>query len=250
MRKPSCERMIVMLGLFLLHFGHAHCAWTGLTPRPPATIKHAAFELTGVAASDQRRKSLIALVTSSTGLVCNSFGFPPPVALAYTPDSDPLRESLYLMSRVQEATVQQERFATNSKLQEEMQRKMKLSLRLVDKSYRLLDQINYASQFVQPAEELVTATEAGYEAADALQGAIDFVNKDLGDGPVTDQQREFLIEAMQTTRNELFVFLKFMPTDRLAEARLRVEQENVDNRDEFAGSDDAGLFNPVKLPWK
>jgi hypothetical protein len=35
-------------------------------------------------------------------------------AVAYTPDSDPLRESLYLMSRVQEATVQQERFVNKA----------------------------------------------------------------------------------------------------------------------------------------
>ncbi len=71
-------------------------------------------------------------------------------ASAYTPDSDKLRESLYLISRVQEATVQQERFVTKATRQEDLKAKMKLTLKLVDKNYRLLDQINYASGFVSP----------------------------------------------------------------------------------------------------
>ena len=41
-----------------------------------------------------------------------------------------------------------------------------------------------------------------------------------------------------------------MPQEKLEQARLRIERENVDNRDEFDGPSDAGLYNPVKLPWK
>lgn len=184
------------------------------------------------------------------GTLHGSLSTPPTPALAYTPDSDQLRESLYLMSRVQEATVQQERFASRGKTQEELKKKMKLSLRLVDRSYRLLDQINYASQFVQPQDELITATMAGNEAVETLQSAIDFVNNDLKEGALTEEQRSFLMDAMKTTREELFVFLKYMPEDKLREARSRVEVENVDNREEFDGDKDAGVYNPVKLPWK
>jgi hypothetical protein len=188
-----------------------------------------------------------------------------PSALAYTPDADSLRESLYLMSRVQEATVQQERLVNNPNivLQEELKKKMTLSLRLVEKSYRVVDQINYASQFIIPRTpgddlDLVAATTAGYEAADALQSAIDFVKRDLSGSvsggstslPLKESQRAFLSESLQTTRQELFVFLSYMPQDKLRQARERVERENVDNRDEFDGPDDAGVYNPVKLPWK
>lgn len=172
-------------------------------------------------------------------------------AIAYTPDSDPLRESLYLISRAQEATVQQERFAKNGK-GVDIKQKMRFSLRLVEKSYRLLDQINYASQFVYPSSEIITATEAGNEAVDALQSAIDFAKNDLGpdETPLTDEQRAYLIECMQTTRIKLFTFVKYMPQQKLEEARLRIEKENVDNRNEFDGADDAGVYNPVELPWK
>jgi hypothetical protein len=174
----------------------------------------------------------------------------PSISNAYDPDSDKLRESLYLMSRVQEATVQQERLVNRNLTQEELKQKMKLSLRLVDRSYKLLDQINYSSQFVSPQDDIVTATEAGLEAVEALQSAIDFVNNDLKVGELKKEQKKYLIDALQTTREEIFVYVNYMPQGKLEEARLRIERENVDNRDEFDGPSDAGLYNPVKLPWK
>lgn len=178
------------------------------------------------------------------------------VVNAYTPDSDRLRESLYFISRVQEATVQQERLVRNQKLsQKELKTKMQLSLKLVERSYRLLDQINYASMFVDnPQDNLVIATEAGEEANEALNDAIQCVKNDLEfkDGPISPEQKELLISSLTETREKLFVFVKYMPQDKLNEARKRVEVENVDNREEFDGDIDpnAGVYNPVKLPWK
>jgi len=203
----------------------------------------------------QRRKFLLqtggilAILNSGDGFHCATR---PPSASAYTPDSDPLRESLYLMSRVQEASVQQQRLIANGKLQEELKTKMTLSLRLVERSYRLVDQINFASRFISSdnSEDLVIAVAAGNEAADALQSAIDYVREDLQSGPIGKDQKEFLTEAMIETREKLFVFLSYMPPQKLAEARIRVEEENVKNREEFDGDADAGVFNPVKLPWK
>jgi hypothetical protein len=246
---------MILLALVPLIITSAVNAWTGDVPASSVTTGHLLSKLdtttqrkTTVVSdrSDRRRALLFGMVS---GLTAVSSSKP---AVAYTPDSDKLRESLYLMSRVQEATVQQERFASNAVLQEELKKKLSLSLRLVDRSYRILDQINFASQYVEPASELVTATEAGYKAAEALQEAIDFVKSNaLGSGiNVTEEQRSFLVESMQTTRNELFTFLMYMPQDKLAEARHRVERENVDNREEFGGDENAGVYRPVKLPWK
>ena len=94
------------------------------------------------------------------------------------------------------------------------------------------------------------ATEAGLEAVEALQSAIDYVNNDLKVGTLKAEQKEYMIDALQTTRDQLFVYVKYMPQGKLEEARLRIERENVDNRDEFDGPSDAGVYNPVKLPWK
>jgi hypothetical protein len=145
-----------------------------------------------------------------------------PKALAYTPDSDPLRESLYLMSRVQEATVQQERFVNRATSQEALKIKMKLTLRLVEKNYRLLDQITFCSEYVAP-DKVVDATTAGYESAEALQNAIDYV-KELKSGPFEKGQKEYLTENLTECRERLFDFLSYMPQKKLEEARKRVEE--------------------------
>jgi hypothetical protein len=174
----------------------------------------------------------------------------PSSAAAYTRDSDMLRESLYLMSRVQEATIQQERFVSRSETQEALKQKMKLTLRLVEKNYLLLDQINFSSNFVQPQDDIITAVQAGNEAVESLQTAIDYVNNDLKVGALTNDQRDYLTSNLTNCREKLFVFLKYMPQDKLLQARERVEYENVKNREEYAGSSDDGLFNAVKLPWK
>ena len=130
---------------------------------------------------------------------------------------------------------------------------MKLTLRLVDRSYRLLDQINYISKFISP-QDVITATQAGNEAADSLQDAIDFVYGYQKDGDaMTSEQREFLVTALAETREKLFDFVAYLPDqEKLAQARKRVEDENKLNVEEFDPdlADDAGIFNPIELPWK
>lgn len=170
---------------------------------------------------------------------------------AYTPDPDPLKESLYLISRVQEATCLQERYI-NKKLPPI--RKMKLTLRLVDRSYRLLDQVNYISKFLDP-DSIVESVQAGNEAADSLQEAIDFVYayKEKDGEPMNLEQKDFLIAALTNTREKLFEFVSYLPDQsKLQEARKRVEDENKLNVDEFDPdlANDAGIYNPVELPWK
>jgi hypothetical protein len=121
----------------------------------------------------------------------------------------------------------------------------------VEKNYRLLDQITFASEYVVPSSSsVVDATTAGYEAAEALQNAIDYVNSNLGMGELRDGQREYLKANLRTCRERLFDFLAYMPREKLEDARRRVEEENIANRDEFDGDEDAGVYNPVALPWK
>jgi hypothetical protein len=191
-------------------------------------------------------------VVTASGMTMAAIAARPLPSLAYTPDPDKLQESLYLISRVQEATVQQERFVNNSQLQLELRNKMKLTLKLVEKNYLLVDQINYCSAFVQPADRLVEAVQAGNIAVDALDSAIDYVksNELAGTGPLRDDQKQFLSTALQDTRENLFVFLQYMPLAKVQAARRRIEEENVLNREEFSGDANAGVFNPVVLPWK
>ncbi|VEU43572.1 unnamed protein product [Pseudo-nitzschia multistriata] len=202
-----------------------------------------------------RRTALFNMAAAVVAASAGSATIPPLPSHAYTPDPDKLQESLYFVSRVQEATVQQERYIRknlggtgNGK---EVRAKLKLTLRLVDKNYKLLDQINYASAYVTPPDQLVEASAAGYEAVDALQGAIDFVANDSNWAGGNDADRaEVLTGFLRDCREQLLVFTESMPAEKLRNARYRVEDENVKNRDEFDGDEDAGVYNPVNLPWK
>lgn len=196
------------------------------------------------------RRTVSSFLSSTTGAVLSWLSLPH-VALAYTPDPDPLQESLYLISRVQEATVLQERYINRKSppLQ-----KMKLTLRLVDRSYRLLDQVNLVSKYITDTNDLVAATQVGNEAADRLQEAIDFVYGFKQDASaVTPTQKEFVTSALRDTREMLFAFVSYLPDQsKLMNARRRVEEENKLNVDEFDPdlANDAGIFDPIVLPWK
>ena len=171
-------------------------------------------------------------------------------ARAYEPDPDPLRESLYLICRVQEATCLQERYIQKKS---PPIRRMKLTLRLVDRSYRLLDQINYISKFI-PADDIVMAAQVGSEAAESLQDSLDFVFSYTKDGDsMTKEQKDFLLAALTETREKLFDFVAYLPDQKkVSEARSRVEEENKLNVEEFDPdlANDAGIYNPIELPWK
>ncbi len=122
--------------------------------------------------------------------------------------------------------MQQERYVTRASRQEDLKSKMKLTLKLVEKNYRILDQITYASEYVVSNTDVVEATSAGYEAAEALQNAIDYVNSDAGDGglgygPFVDGQKDYLISNLRLCRERLFDFLSYMPQEKLEGARKR-----------------------------
>jgi hypothetical protein len=145
---------------------------------------------------------------------------------------------------------------------------MKLTLLLIEKNYKLVDQIIYCSTFI-PSEHLVEATEAGNIAAQELQSAIDYVRNDLTvmsasasasssslatmtTAAITldSKQKQYLIDALTTTREQLCIFLDLLPQDKLEVARARIERENQLNMQEFDGDENAGVYNPVVLPWK
>lgn len=176
------------------------------------------------------RREYIKQILSSTSTSASAVAFLTSTTInsqpsnAYTPDQNPLRESLYLISRVQEATVQQERFVNRASQQDVLKNKMKLTLRLVEKNYKLLDQITLCANYVTPEDKVIEATTFGYEAAEALQTAIDYVNSELGSGDFKKDQKEYLISNLKESRERLFDFLDFMPKDELLAARKRVEE--------------------------
>ena len=224
-RIPHC--FIILLPILLNHQAsawQAACCNRNNVLRSSSTAIRAEARPQAIINRRDGVKRILSTSFTATSLVQQTVIGP---AVAYEADSDPLRESLYLMSRVQEATVQQERFVNRAEAQDALKSKMKLTLRLVEKNYRLLDQIIFASEYINPQSKVVEATTAGYEAAEALQNAIDYVNSDLGKGPFEDGQKEYLTSNLGECRERLFDFLSYMPQDKLKDARKRVEEGRV-----------------------
>lgn len=165
-------------------------------------------------------------------------------------DQGELREALYMISRVQEATVQQERLVTTGKFKDVQRNNINMGLQMMERNYKLADQIVVASNYIEPRDQVLQATNLGNQAIDILQTAREYFGKELQVTSLSNEQRKFLVDAMQTTRLRLEEYLKFMPSEDLEAARRRVEDENAANLREYKGEDGAGILNPVTLPWK
>jgi len=161
-----------------------------------------------------------------------------------------LQEALYLISRVQEATVQQERLVSTGKFKDMQRNSIKMALNMMLNNYKLGDQIVVASAYASPADNVFKASQAGKEAIDVLETAQEYFAKELKVSGLTDTQRSFIVDAMTATRTKLDNFLKFMPAETVQAARKQVEDENDANIKEYASEDGSPVINPVKLPWK
>merc|ERR1712039_245450 len=166
-------------------------------------------------------------------------------------NSDPerLTNALYLISRVQEATVQQERLVSSGKFKDMQRNNIRMALNMMTDNYKLADQVVTASGYVTNSANVMAASSAGNEAVDALDTAKEYFSKDLKVSAITDDQRKFVVKAMKTTRDKLDKFLDYMPENVVTAARKQVEEENALNMKEFVGEDGA-IMNPVTLPWQ
>lgn len=160
-----------------------------------------------------------------------------------------LENAIYLISRVQEATVQQERLVTTGKFKDVQRNSITMALNMMLDNYRLADQVVTASGYVEPKTNLMKASQVGNEAVDVLETAKEYFGQPLKVSGLSDEQRKFIIQAMQACRSKLDSFLVYVPEDVLQKARKRIEDENELNRQEYVG-EDGGILNPVTLPWK
>lgn len=174
---------------------------------------------------------------------------PESASVAREDDPEKLEQAIYLISRVQEATVQQERLVTTGKFKDVQRNSITMALNMMLNNYALNDQIVTAAAYATKKDNVMKASEAGKEAVDVLETAKEYFGTPLKVSGLSDQQRSFIIEAMGACRKKLDVFLTFMPNDVIQAARKRVETENELNRAEYVGQD-GGISNPVTLPWK
>ena len=160
---------------------------------------------------------------------------------------DELQQALYLISRVQEATVQQERLVETGKFKDMQRNSIKMALNMMLDNYKLGDQIVVASAYVG-ADKALTASQAGNEAIEVLETAKEYFSKELKVSGLTDQQRTFIVDAMSTTRAKLDGFVKFFPeAHKAVQIKIAldemIERLEVDNPDlkKYAVNDNAAF---------
>lgn len=178
--------------------------------------------------------------------------FSAPVQVLPEKDNDPrkLQESLYWISRVQEATAQEERLVSTGKFKDMQRNNIKMALNMMLENYRLADNIVVASGYVTPQDSVIRASQAGGEAVEVLQTAQEYFAKELKVTGLTEEQRKFIVDAMKATRAKLDGFLNYMPAEAVQAARKQVEDENALNIKEYVGESSGGIINPIVLPWK
>merc|ERR1719334_63365 len=159
-----------------------------------------------------------------------------------------LQEALYSISRVQEATAQQERLVSTGKFADTQRNNIRMAINMMLDNYRLVDQVVVASRYA-PVDKVMLATSAGNEAVENLEMAKDYFSKSLKVKSLTGEQKSFILQAMQAMRQKLDDLIKFMPAEVVTAARRQVEDENELNAKEFM-SDTGTMINPVKVPWK
>lgn len=164
-------------------------------------------------------------------------------------DVNELEQAVYLISRVQEATVQQERLVTTGKFKDVQRNSITTALNMMLDNYKLADQVVAASGYVEPKASIMQASQVGNEAVDALETAKEYFGTPLKVSGLSEEQRKFLKQAMQACRDKLDRFLAYIPEDVVNKARKRVEDENALNLAEYVG-EEGGILNPVVLPWK
>eukprot|EP00439_Symbiodinium_sp_Y106_P009128 s4901_g1.t1 len=120
-----------------------------------------------------------------------------PVQVQRVEDVNELDEAIYLISRVQEATVQQERLVTTGKFKDVQRNSITMALNMMLDNYKLADQVVAASGYVEPKASIMQASQVGNEAVDALETAKEYFGTPLKVSGLSEEQRKFLKQAMQ-----------------------------------------------------
>lgn len=170
-------------------------------------------------------------------------------------EDEKLQEALILISRVQEATAQEERLVTTGKFKDLQRNSIKMALNMMLDNYQLNDQIVLASGWAS-SSDVQKCKQSGDEAVETLQTVLEYFSKDLKVNTLSDQQRKFMQDAMKSCRTKLETFLTYMPPDKVKAARKVIEDENevvIREYKEFKAKDgdmDNAIINPVREPWK
>mmetsp|Transcript_14139 Transcript_14139/g.34235 ORF Transcript_14139/g.34235 Transcript_14139/m.34235 type:complete len:213 (+) Transcript_14139:2-640(+) len=152
--------------------------------------------------------------------------------LAPERNEEQLKESIYLILRVIEATAQEERLINSGKYKDLQRKSVKNAASMMLENYALEKNLVKASIFV-PQDQVAEAQRISAEAAEALSQIVGYFPAELSVGELEASQKQFVLKAFTAARTNLNDFIKLLPEDAVTNCRKKVEEENKLNADDY-----------------
>jgi len=143
-----------------------------------------------------------------------------------------LNEELYQILRVQEAASQQGRLVKTGKYRDLQRLNIKRGVKMMIDNYDLEGRFVRASAFA-PGDKVQTATSYGQTAVEGLIQILEYFPNELNAIDLTRDQTQFVLAALSSTSKTIDSFLLLMPSDQVAVAKARLDEENALNLKEF-----------------
>ncbi|EJK64619.1 hypothetical protein THAOC_14628 [Thalassiosira oceanica] len=146
-----------------------------------------------------------------------------------------MRDCLYNVLRVREATEQESRLISTGKFKDSARQNVKLAVKFIINNYNLSDSIIAGSSYLK-GNDRVDASGVGQSAVQSLLTIVEYFDAAGVENIKVDSlagKEKIVIEGLKSVRRDLDEFLDYFPKDDVDAVKARILSENELNYREF-----------------
>ena len=173
------------------------------------------------------------------------------VARSTLTTAESAEQSLYLILRAQEATLQELRLIKKGLYKDVQRANIKLAVKFILKNYNLLDNFLNVSQNIVPESKQIEANGIAQEIVSDLTTILEyFDSQDVqnlkvgGVGALASATEPFVIEGLVSANKKIQLYIDLCPTDSVERVMATISYENELNMKEFPEDVLGKLKNP------
>jgi len=151
------------------------------------------------------------------------------------PKLRPLRDCLYNVLRVREASEQETRLISTGKFKDSARQNVKLAVKFMINNYSLSDSIIAGSSYLK-GNDRVDASGVGQSAVQSLLTIVEYFDASSVENIKVDSlegKEKIVLEGLKSVRRDLDEFTNFFPKDDVDAVKARILTENELNFREF-----------------
>jgi len=153
-------------------------------------------------------------------------------------DNDPLKDNLYFIIRVKEATLQESRLISGGRYKDVQRANVKLAIRFMINNYQLSDRIIASSNFISDFGKRQRATETGMSVVENLTTIMEYFDaggvENLKVGASGMGGKEPLVKkGLESAGKKIDDFLTYFPESEVSAVKEFIAEENALNEKEF-----------------